>query len=111
MSMRTIITTSVAGFLAGLAAFAAASPASAEAPTLRLRYQFAELRTDAGAAAVFERIRRGAVRACYDGASIQHHATARRCRKELTDLMVTKLAHPRIAGIHAAAGPVRIAAR
>lgn len=126
MSTRITATTVLANAAAGLVAFAAASPFAVAGlvalvaaspvkaeylPTLRLAYHPAELRTDSGANVALQRIRRGARDVCFTKATAHQEFEARRCRKEMIDLMVTRLASPRLAGLHAADGSVRIAAR
>lgn len=108
----TTRTTIIAGALACLVAASAASPVGAQSgPTLRVSYKNAELRTDAGAQAVFQRIERGARRVCTGDPSSISYRTASHCRRELIDLAVAKLADPRVAGMHAGTGPTRIAAK
>lgn len=102
--------TIAAGLLASILALAATQPASATpGPTMRVSYKHSELRTDEGAQAVFSRIRRSANRACAAGGWNSHYRTVYKCRNELVELAVAKLNNPRVAGVHAANKPVRMA--
>lgn len=76
----------VSNLVGGILAFTAASQVSAQ--DIRVTYRAAELQSDEGTRAVFERIKSAARKACASG---PYFETRFSCRRDLTGQVVAKI--------------------
>jgi UrcA family protein len=92
--------------LFGIAAVGAgaafASPVSA--PRQVVRYDAANLSTDAGARALYAKISRAAERVCPNNYSLVNNRFVQECREQAIAAAVAKIGNQRLAELHAAAG-------
>ena len=80
---------------------------------MRIRYDVAELATQAGAEGLYRRIRETARRSCTpdDRSALGASIAAAKCRADLVERAVERIGSPVVASIHEGRGAIRLASR
>jgi UrcA family protein len=92
------------GALFCIAAAGAAFASPASIPRQVVRYDLADLSTDAGARAVYAKISRAAEKVCPENYSLLTSLAVQACRDQAIAEAVAKIHNQRLAAIHAAFG-------
>jgi UrcA family protein len=110
MNYRNILAGSI---VAAVYLSANAAQATQGAPQLRVKYNVWELRSEAGAQGVYDRIKRGARRTCPDQGvmPIADRMDAIDCQEELVSLAVAKLQSPFVTALHGGSEKIQLASR